>query len=125
MTSSPATPDRDRFPVSRLAGGISLRWKLPLLMMLSLAAGLAVMVLFTYTTLRSRAETIVRERLTSAMGQVGGSADAAIVTRAAAVREAAGNEAVGRALLTQFASDRAEARRVLQQLLTPDSEHPV
>src|SRR5688500_20231124 len=93
MTSSPATPDRDRFPVSRLAGGISLRWKLPLLMMASLAAGLAVMVLFTYTTLRSRAETIVRERLTSAMGQVAGSADAAIATRPAAAREPAADAA--------------------------------
>src|SRR5688572_30216242 len=59
-----------------LGGSVPLQWKLPLLMTALLAAALAAMLAFTYVTLRTRAETIVRSRLASAAEQVARSAAA-------------------------------------------------
>ena len=81
-----------------LGGSVPLQWKLPLLMTALLAAALAAMLAFTYVTLRTRAETIVRSRLASAAEQVAGGAAASMAARAEAMRATAREDAFARVL---------------------------
>jgi hypothetical protein len=81
-----------------LGGSVPLQWKLPLPMTALLAAALAAMLAFTYVTLRTRAETIVRTRLGSAAAQVASSAAGSMAQRAEAMRMVAREGAAARVL---------------------------
>jgi signal transduction histidine kinase len=115
-----------------LGGSVPLQWKLPLLMTALLAAALAAMLAFTYVTLRTRAETIVRSRLASAAEQVAGGAAASMAARAEAMRAAAREDALVRVLrarrdgLTPARADVQAARAALAGLLVErDAGWPV
>jgi signal transduction histidine kinase len=90
-----------------LGGSVPLQWKLPLLMTALLAAALAAMLAFTYVTLRTRAETIVRARLSSAAAQVAGGAAGSMAERARAMRTAAREDAAVRVLRARRAGEPA------------------
>ncbi|HEX6039177.1 ATP-binding protein [Longimicrobium sp.] len=125
MTRSPRAPRGESPRGVPLGGALPLAWKLPLLMTVLLAAGLAGILAFTYATLRDRAEVIVRGRLQSAVQQVAGAAAESMAWRARDLREAARAPAVTRVLRARgagrapSAGDDAAARAVLATLLAP------
>ncbi|HEX2076623.1 MAG TPA: HAMP domain-containing sensor histidine kinase [Longimicrobium sp.] len=128
--AAPATERREPKGIP-LGGAVSLEWKLPLLMTALLAAGLAAMLAFTYVTLRSRAETIVRNRLSSAVAQVAGGAAASMAQRAQAMHAVAADSAVARVLRAHGAGESVRdaelrtARAALQGLLLERDTDPV
>jgi signal transduction histidine kinase len=109
MTRNPRAPHREGSSGIPLGGSIPLEWKLPLLMTALLAAGMAAMLAFTYVTLRDRAETIVRGRLTSAVGQVAGGAAASMDGRARAMHAVARQDALVRVLRARRAGEAASS----------------
>ena len=132
MRRHPFVHDREEPRAVRLGGAVPLQWMLPLLVTVFVAVGLAVMLAFAYSTLRHRAEAIVRDRLESASRQVASSARASIDQRAATLRAAARDTALRRVLLaardgrSPAAADLSAARGVLGGLLLQrDSTLPV
>jgi signal transduction histidine kinase len=116
MPHAPPAPERGEPKGIPLGGAVSLEWTLPLLMTALLAAGLAATLAFTYVTLRSRAETIVRNRLSSAVTQVAGGAAASLAQRAGAMRAVAAEDAVAR-VLRAGATPREEELRAARAAL--------
>jgi signal transduction histidine kinase len=124
MNPQPRAANGERSGIP-LGGAIPLEWKLPLLMTALLAAGMAAMLAVTYATLRDRAESIVRARLTSALGQVANSASQSLAQRAAAMRETTREDAVQRVLRARRAGrapaegDLRAVRASLAELILP------
>ena len=131
MPHAPPATERGEPKGIPLGGAVSLEWKLPLLMTALLAAGLAAMLAFTYVTLRSRAETIVRGRLTSAVAQVAGGASASMAQRARAMHAVAADSALARVLRAHRAGEPASdaelraARAALDGLVLERDTDPV
>ena len=132
MTAHPSTSGRERPRPIVPGGALSLKWKLAFLTTTLLAAGLAAMLAFTYASLRSRAEVIIRDRLASAVEQVANGAEASLGQRTVQMRALAGDSAVGRVLRAHRegaqprAADVAAARRALATLVSArDSLLPV
>ncbi|HEU4558877.1 MAG TPA: hypothetical protein VFS20_13545 [Longimicrobium sp.] len=98
MSSRPSSPAIDGTRQVVLGGRLSLEWKLPLLVTGFMAAGLAALLAFTYTTLAARAHLIVRDRLHHAVREIAATADAALAQRATLLRTAAADASVQRVL---------------------------
>ena len=100
MSPHPHPSARDRDPAigTALGGGMPLQWKLPLLMVALLAAGLLAMLAYTHATLTHRAALIVSGRLASASEEVAATAAASLAGRAEEMRGVAGDPAVVRLL---------------------------
>ncbi len=124
-------PSAPRRPVLARRGhrarGLSLEWTLPLFVTLLLVAALGTTLAFTRHILISRAESIVRDRLSHAVREIASTASAAIAARAAAVRAAAADPAVkGFAAGRRDATVSSAATAVLRKLAPPsDSLHPI
>jgi signal transduction histidine kinase len=112
------------------SGALSLEWKLPLLMTGGIAAGLAVLLICTYTVLRDRADTMVRDRLKHAVGQIAVEVQGALADRAAQMQPAVRDAAVRRLLgdVRRGGATKADveaADAALRRLLpSADSLHP-
>jgi signal transduction histidine kinase len=104
--------------VTTRPSGFSLEWKIPLLMTVVLALGLAVMLVITYTTVRGRSEGIVRDRLLHAAREIARTVGPSLQGRVAALAPIAADPAVVRALSVRPVAmeDRAEASRRLATL---------
>ena len=123
----PSVPRRDVPGGTPLGGPVPLQWKLPLLVSAFLAAGVALMVAFTYTTLLQRTELIFRDRLGNAARVVAASAAGAMAQRADSIRAAAADPAVRAALAGPAPGDDAlrAARARLARLSARDTLLPV
>jgi signal transduction histidine kinase len=111
----------------RRSGSVSLEYKLPLLMTAVLLVVLAASLALTYRTLSGSSANAARKRLTEAVEQVAGSAEASIRRRARVLGEAARNPSLRAALeASRDTGSYASARRVLLGLTSPaDSGLPV
>jgi signal transduction histidine kinase len=111
----------------RRSGSVSLEHKLPLLMTAVLLVVLAASLALTYRTLSESSANAARKRLTEAVEQVAGSAEASMRRRARVLEEAARNPSLRAALeASRDTSSYASARRVLLALTSPaDSGLPV
>jgi signal transduction histidine kinase len=109
---------------------VSLEWKLPLIMIAVFAGGLAALLGFTYATLAGRAESIVRDRLVHAAGELARGAGQSLSQHAIEMQAAAKDSAVRRVLLEARAGgisdgDRAAAVARLQSLFARADSLPV
>ena len=118
MRRNPSGSENPRSDATPLGGALPLEWKLPLLVTGFLAAGLVLMLGFTQTTLVSRAQAIVHDRLTHASAQIANSAAASLARRAALLRETTADPAVRRALQAAdgASADAAGARELRDAL---------
>src|SRR5688572_3700221 len=118
--SSPQVP-LPAGPLPRSIGGaLSIHWKLPLLITAVLAAGLAAFLAFTYLTLASRSETVVRDRFAHATRLVARSIQDAIVIRRDAAETGAASPEIARLLIESTntgAADSASAAAILARLV--------
>jgi signal transduction histidine kinase len=107
--------------VSPEPAGLSLEWKIPLLMTVVLAMGMAAMLAITYTTLLRRAEVVVRDRLAHAAAEVAGSARARVDEDVVELSRVAADASVRRMLAVRpvRVEDRASAERLLGRIREP------
>ncbi len=110
---------------------LSLEWKLPLVMTCGIAAALGVVLLSAYFVLRGRSETIWRDRLGHAIGEIAHDVGGSLTQRRAIFAQVARDESVQRlaAAVQEPAAtgrDVADARAALARLTTAgDTTHPV
>ena len=98
---------------------IPLEWKLSLLTVALLAAGLAGMLVVTYATLRIQTESLVRVRLQDASAEVASTVQSSLAVLGDALREAGREEPVVRALVDpRTPPDTRAVREVLAGLLS-------
>jgi signal transduction histidine kinase len=83
--------------------GLSIEWRLPLLITAVLAAGLAAFLAFTYVTLAKRSETVVRDRFEHASKIVAGQVSATIMQRKASFDSATRDSAILRFVIASRA----------------------
>jgi len=93
MSSSDAPGNSGRHAPRRVRG-LSIEWKLPLLITAVLAAGLAAFLAFTYFTLARRSESVVRDRFTHASSLVASDIASAVAQRKAAFDSVARSRAI-------------------------------
>ena len=111
----------------RRSRSLSLEHKLPLLMTAVLLVVLAASLFLTYRTLSESSAQAARKRLTEAVEQVAGSAEASMRRRARVLGNAARDPSLPAALeASRDTSSYASARRVLHGVASPtDSGLPV
>ena len=108
--------------VGRVRRALSIEWKLPLLITAVLAAGLAAFLAFTYYTLATRSETVMRDRFAHASRIVAGTVAATIAQRKASFDSAARDPVIASFITASRAGrttrgDSADAAAVLGRLV--------
>ena len=98
--------------------GLSIEWKLPLLITAVLAAGLAAFLAFTYFTLARRSESVVRDRFAHASVLVAATIADAVAQRKATFDSVARHPAIGRFALSaeRRASSPSDSMAAVEQL---------